>query len=136
MKPTKEALYGLVAAVQERDWRDMPALRERNIERAAEFASEIRRRTGWHAEVRATDLHGPFPRVAIQLSSPESARDALRGLAQLPTPIIVGPSGTPRGQLVIELTHVDSAEQAYLLQEIERIAREGAPPTEVTASIT
>lgn len=126
MKTTKEALYGLVAAILERDWRDLSGLRDRNIARAAAFASEVERRTGWDAEIQSTGMQGPFPRVAIQLSSPESAREALCRLAQLPTPIVGGPSGIPWGQLVIELTHVDSAEQAYLLHQLERIARESA----------
>ncbi len=130
MKPTKEALSGLVAALSSRNWHALAQLRASNLARASAFAKQVHRSTGWVGEVCAAAEQGPYPRVLVNLGSVAFATKAAAWLRTLAPPVVVGTNALDVGKLSIELTHVDADEQNYLLDALQRLAQESSAQAE------
>lgn len=127
MKPTKEALMGLLAAVRERDWRALDAERERNTKRAEKFRQRLLQRVAADIVMESGAEHGPYPRLALHLGSSAQASDLWNDLMHLSEPIVLNPGRKASGVLAIELTHVDPAEESRLIEQLARALRDHAP---------
>ncbi|ARP84233.1 hypothetical protein CAL12_27720 [Bordetella genomosp. 8] len=120
MKPTKEALFGAWAALEQRDWLRLGAQRGENIERAQRFANAMGSLFAGRSTVSADDDHGPFPRLHLDFGVREAALAAADSLRDGYPRIAVGRSRIGDGIVTLELTHVDSKEEAILLAAVKR----------------
>jgi len=123
MKPSKEALFGLWQALDERDWAGLPALRQRNLARSQRFARAVRADDAAPVRVSVQDTadHGPFPRVLLRYAPPASAAQVAEQLMRGSPRIAVGRGHLDRNALTLELTHVDPGEEAQLLARLQAI---------------
>lgn len=121
MKPTKEGLAGTIAALRERDWAGLPQVRTQNLARAERFAVQVQATTGWPVQVLAGQSQGPYPRILVDLGDAGAALRSIDALKREDPPVVVGTSRAGDGLLAIELTHVNAAEEALLLDALVRL---------------
>ncbi|MBV7543062.1 hypothetical protein [Acidovorax sp. sic0104] len=123
MKPTKDALMGVLAAIRERDWHALDAEREGNRGRAERFTQRLLRDVVADVLVESGTEHGPYPRIALHLGSSALATELFETLLALPEPIVLNPARKASGVLDIELTHVDDEEEVHLIEQLARALR-------------
>jgi selenocysteine lyase/cysteine desulfurase len=116
MKPTKEALFGLSAAILERDWNGLAKLAQKNTQRAQHFATAFTAATGYESQIGQGPKYGPYPRVLLDYGDATKAQRVAEGLLAHAELIAVGKGQIDSGIITIELTHVSSDEEARLLE--------------------
>lgn len=123
MKPTKEALFGLWQALDERDWANLPALRQQNLVRLERFAHSIRANDAATVKVSVQDAacYGPFPRLLLEYGPTASAARVAELLLRGDPRIAVGRGYLDQNALTLELTHVDPEEETQLLARLQAV---------------
>lgn len=123
MKPSKEALFGLWQALDERDWAELPALQQQNLMRSERFAYSIRANDAAFVTVSVQDAsgYGPFPRLFLKYGPTASAARVAELLMGGDPRIAVGRGYLDQNALTLELTHVGPDEEAQLLARLQAI---------------
>jgi L-seryl-tRNA(Ser) seleniumtransferase len=124
MKPTKEAMCGVLAAIEEREQLDMAAWRQAQDDKVARFVRRANAIAGLTAQVQADPSGMPFPRAYLRTGEDgPDARALFDGLRSATPSIWVMEHGVADGELILELVQVRDDEIETILAQIARLMR-------------
>ena len=124
MKPTKEALMGVWAALQERKSMDLEMWKARQQEKVKDFVSEANTLAGTRAWVVPDPTGLPFSRAHLAIIDRDSLPKAKAVAAQLKSgnpSIWTIDQNAEKGELAFELVQTNEKEIATILQRLKEI---------------
>jgi seryl-tRNA(Sec) selenium transferase len=127
MKATKEALVGVLAALEERERLDLPAWQAEQARKVAWFVAQVSGLPGIEADAQPDSSGLPFPRVRLQVASTHrfaSATALAAALRQGDPSIWVLDQAAAEGYLLLELVALRDDE---LRDIVDRLATLSAP---------
>ncbi|MES1939219.1 aromatic amino acid beta-eliminating lyase/threonine aldolase [Salinisphaera sp. T5B8] len=110
MKASKEALCGVLAALEERASSHRDTWRDEQACKVAWFLDQMQAVPGLTASEWPDPSQAPFSRVVLQLDSPEHATALTQALASGRPAIRVMEHALAHGQIVLELVPLDNSE--------------------------
>ena len=111
MKPSKEALVGVLAALAERSRLDLGEWRAAQAQKTERALQALHACPGLQAQVEPDPLGAPFARVRVQvLAGPEAARRLAAALKRHDPAVWVMEHGLPQGLLRLELVGLSGEE--------------------------
>ncbi|HVL56304.1 MAG TPA: hypothetical protein VM491_07360 [Burkholderiaceae bacterium] len=124
MKATKEALVGVLAALDERQRLDLAAWRHAQHDKVARFVARANALPGVVASITPDPAGMPFPRAELQIDPQRAGRDAAAVAAALAagTPSIrVMTHALHESKLVLELVPLTGGEVGQVLARLSQI---------------
>jgi len=121
MKPTKEALAGVAAALQLRAGVSLSDVRSANVARAQRLIAACST-LPYRFEVLDGADFGPYPRIALACRDTGQATALADALRQYQPSIVVGRHALSSGIVTLELTHVSEDEAETLVEALHAIA--------------
>jgi L-seryl-tRNA(Ser) seleniumtransferase len=124
MKATKEAIFGVLAALEERDRLDLPAWRRAQADKVTRFIERVGRLSGLRATVASDPTGLPFPRVRLAVDPAQAGMDAaaLAQALRAGTPSVwVMPQELDRGNLILELVPLSEPELTEILGRLAAV---------------
>jgi uncharacterized pyridoxal phosphate-dependent enzyme len=121
MKVTKEALLGLLAAVEERQRQDKDAWQNREIQRAHRVADAIRAMPGLTAAVVPDPVGMPFARVRVDVDASITGLDATTLAARLASgdpSVRVMEHELRQGRIVLEMVGFGPGDEQAMLDAL------------------
>lgn len=129
MKPSKEAIVGVLMALHERRGLDLDAWREAQWAKARWIVQALDGQGGAVASVVPDPAGAPLPRVRLQLpGGADEARRIVLRLKHRDPQIWVMEHGVPQGLLTIEAVGLNAAEVEALIDALRRALAEGGGP--------
>jgi uncharacterized pyridoxal phosphate-dependent enzyme len=125
MKPTKEAIAGVLAALQERRALDLPAWSARQRRKVAAFVAQAGRMTGLAASSIPDPTGLPFPRVCLAVEPAGDSWNAAVLARELRTgtpSIWVIDTDASNGRLLLELVPLHDAEVQAILARLAALS--------------
>ncbi len=117
MKPTKEAICGVLAAIELRENMNLGDWRAEQASKANDFAMQVAQLPGVSARVVADSAGMPFSRVHMQIDARTAARDAAALIEALKSgipSIRVMEHGLVNDELIFEMVALTDAEAALI----------------------
>lgn len=130
MKPTKEAMAGVLAALEEREALDLAAWSTAQHDKVARFVARAGRLPGLRAEAVSDPTGLPFPRAEAKVDAVSAGIDAAglaAALAQGSPSIRVMTHGLARGRLIFELVPLSEAEIEIVLARLTTLLGAARP---------
>lgn len=127
MKPTKEAIVGVLAALEERERLDLPRWRASQRVKVARFIGQVDGIGGIEASEIPDPAGMPFSRACIEIRRPDRRWNAAALAAALKEgrpSIRTMDAGAPQGRLLLELVPLDDDELQTIVDRIAAIAAE------------
>lgn len=127
MKPSKEAICGVLAAIEEREALDQSAWRTRQEDKVARFVARMTRLPGVAAAAIADPAGMPFPRARLTLDPDRAGMDAaaLAGALRAGTPTIrVMEHALGEGHIVLELVPLHDEEIESIVARVAAVLSE------------
>ncbi len=124
MKPSKEGICGVLAAIEERDSLDVAAWRQTQEDKVAFFVERTNGLPGVSAAAVADSAGMPFTRAYLEIDSAQTGRDAAaiaRALKSGSPSIWTIEHGLGDGQLILELVSLDRAEIETVIARLTEI---------------
>jgi L-seryl-tRNA(Ser) seleniumtransferase len=124
MKPSKEAIVGVVAALRARQEMDRPAWEQEQHDKAARFAEAAGRLPGISTAVVADPTGLPFPRARLDVDSATAGLTAAalaEALASGSPPIWVMSEAEEKGELTLELVPLTDRELEVILRRLAEL---------------
>ena len=126
MKPSKEAIVGVLAAIEERQRLDLPGWREAQDRKVSDFVARANTLKGVTARSEADPAGMPFARVCLRIDSGRPGLDAkaiAHALKSAAQPIWVMEHRLADGELALELVQVAASEIETILQRLSAVLR-------------
>lgn len=121
MKPTKEALAGVAAALQVRSALSLWDVREANLARTHRLIAACDD-LPYRFDLLDRADYGPYPRVALTCRNAQAAASLADALRQHQPSIVVGRHALANGIVTLELTHVTEDEMDTIIEALHSIA--------------
>lgn len=124
MKPSKEAIFGVVAALRARQEMDRPAWEREQYDKVAHFAERADRLRGIGTAVVADPTGLPFPRARLTVDSASAGLTAAalaRALESGSPPIWVMSQDQDKGELTLELLPLTDRELDVILRRLAEL---------------
>ncbi len=121
MKPTKEAIIGVLAALEEREHLDSDDWRRMQDEKVARVAAQAAAMNGLAPRIVPDPAGMPFSRIHLQVDSERTGRNAADLAAALKSgdpSIRIMEHGLARGELILELVPLRDAEIDLILTRL------------------
>lgn len=121
MKPTKEAICGVLAAIEEREQTDLGAWREHQEKKVASFVERANALPGVQAASVADPSGMPFPRAHLTIFPSQAGKDAkalAKSLKAGKPSIWVMEHALRDGQITLELVRLSEEELEMILARI------------------
>lgn len=124
MKPTKEAICGVLAAIEERERLDLAAWRRKQDDKIAQFVARANALPGVRARAQPDPSGMPFSRAHLHVDSTRARLDAPALFAALKsgTPSIWGMAhGLADAELILELVQLEEHEIDAILARLSAL---------------
>ena len=121
MKATKEALVGLLAAIEEREALDLPVWQAEQARKVAWFVAQLSGLPGIEADAQPDSSGLPFPRVRLKVAPSHSLASAVglaAALRQGAPSIWVMEHAAPGGYLLLELVSLQDDEMGEIISRL------------------
>jgi seryl-tRNA(Sec) selenium transferase len=131
MKASKEAIFGVLAALEERQRLDVGAWRRAQADKIARFVDEANRLPGLTAASVPDPVGMPFPRARLAVDPTGTGIDAAaleRALRTGAPSIWTMTHELACGHLILELVPLADAEVATILDRLRQVLSSGAAP--------
>lgn len=126
MKPTKESLIGVLAALEEREQLDFSKWNQEQLEKVSLFANKLKGYQGVDTSLAPDPAGAPVTRIDININADKfgiSATELAEELKKHQSSIWLSDQNSQNGQLTVELIAVNDKEIEVILQAIQRLSK-------------